>query len=181
MIILKAIPPLLLTPSFCRAFHAGPFITPRVIYGYGSPSQHHDAHAHDHHHHQQHLNMNTRAPAEVPEKLRQANLKAHNEVWDSRRGMARATLSAAKAVRGARESLAGPPNASSKDSLVEDGKGSLVISAIALAVAAATLRLGGRAALISVRTQGWYEAGLSSKPHVLACNKLLGVCFVFGT
>lgn len=65
--------------------------------------------------------------------------------------MTRATLSAAKALRGARESIAGGDTA--KDSsLVEDGKGSLVISAIALAVAAATLRLGGRAALVSVRS-----------------------------
>lgn len=94
--------------------------------------------------------MNMNNPAEVPEKLRLANLKAHNEVWNSRRDMARATLSAAKAVRKARESLAGP-GGDSKDKLLEDGKGSLVISAIALAVAAATIRLGGRAALISVR------------------------------
>lgn len=96
--------------------------------------------------------MNMNNPVEVPEKLRLANLKAHNEVWDSRRDMARATLSASKAFRRARESLAGPDADGSKDSsLLEEGKGSLVISAIALAVAAATLRLGGRAALISVR------------------------------
>eukprot|EP00752_Nemacystus_decipiens_P008104 g7244.t1 len=93
--------------------------------------------------------MNMNNPAEVPEKLRLANLKAHNEVWDSRRDMARATLSAAKAFRRARESLAGPADGSKDNKLLEEGKGSLVISAIALAVAAATIRLGGRAALIS--------------------------------
>lgn len=97
------------------------------------------------------MNMNNPAEAEVPEKVRLANLKMHNEVWDSRRSMAQATLSAAKALRRARESLAGPDRDPSKDKLLEDGKGSLVISAIALAVAAATVRLGGRAALISVR------------------------------
>lgn len=100
------------------------------------------------------INMNMNNPAEVPEKLRLANLKAHNEVWDSRRGMSRATLSAAKAVRRARESLAGPGDDSKDSSLLEEGKGSLVISAIALAVAAATVRLGGRAALISVSSVG---------------------------
>lgn len=130
MLLLRALPLLWGVPSFCRAFHARPFIT--------APHQRHPP---------LHMNMNN---PEVPEKLRLANLKAHNEVWDSRRDMARATLSAAKAVRGARESFAGPGDAS-KDNLLEEGKGSLVISAIALAVAAATVRVGGRAALISVR------------------------------
>eukprot|EP00903_Cladosiphon_okamuranus_P017290 g15932.t1 len=99
----------------------------------------------------QHLNMNMNNPAEaeVSEKVRQANLKMHNEVWDSRRSMAQATLSAAKALRRARELLAGQEDPSKDNKLAEDGKGSLVISAIALAVAAATVRLGGRAALIS--------------------------------
>lgn len=89
--------------------------------------------------------------ADVLEALKQANLKAHVEVWESRRGMARVTLSAAKNWRGVRESLAGPPDASKGDSLVTDGKGALVISAVGVAVAAATLRVGGRAALMSVR------------------------------
>lgn len=125
--------------SFCHAFLARPpFITtrnPHVGLRYR-------------------LNMNMNNPAEVPEKLRLANLKAHNEVWESRRDMTRATLSAAKTLRRARESLAGPVDGSKDSTLLEEGKGSLVISAIALAVAAATLRLGGRAALISVRV-GW--------------------------
>lgn len=99
------------------------------------------------------LNSNSNSnDNEVPEELRLANLKAHEEVWQSRRGMARATLSAAKALQGARGSLAGPPDASNKEgNMAADGKGALVISAVGLAVAAATLRVGGRAALISVR------------------------------
>ncbi|CAM9254666.1 unnamed protein product [Ectocarpus sp. 8 AP-2014] len=141
MLLLRVLPPLLVAPSFCHAFLARPFVAypkhPHVV----SSTPHHRPIAP----HRPNMNMNQ--PAEVPEKLRQANLKAHIEVWDSRRDMTRATLSAAKALRGARESIAGEDAA--KDSLVEDGKGSLVISAIALAVAAATLRLGGRAALIS--------------------------------
>lgn len=143
MHLLRVLPPLLVAPSFCHAFLARPFVA--------YPKHRHVVSSTPHHRpvapHQPNMNMNQ--PAEVPEKLRQANLKAHIEVWDSRRDMTRATLSAAKALRGARESIAGEDAA--KDSLVEDGKGSLVISAIALAVAAATLRLGGRAALVSVR------------------------------
>ena len=138
MILRRALPLLLGVHSFCRAFHARPFIA--------TPKQPHGARRCC-----DRLNMNMNNPAEVPEKLRLANLKAHNEVWDSRRDMARATLSAAKAFRRARESLAGPADGSNDSNLLEEGKGSLVISAIALAVAAATLRLGGRAALISVR------------------------------
>lgn len=99
------------------------------------------------------MNLNS-SDNEVPEVLRQANLKAHEEVWQSRRGMARATLSAAKALQGARVSLAGPPDASEEGSLAADGKGALIVSAVGLAVAAATLRVGGRAALISVRHRG---------------------------
>lgn len=95
---------------------------------------------------------NSDQDASVPEVLRQANLKAHHEVWESRRGMARGTLSAAKACRGVRESLAGPPGASKEDTLAADGKGALIVSAVGLAIAAATLRVGGRAALMSVRT-----------------------------
>lgn len=84
------------------------------------------------------------------EQLRQANLKAHNEVWDSRRNMARATLSAAQAWRSAREKVSGPPDAQQNGSIVADSKGALAVSAAVVAVAAATLRLGGRAALVSV-------------------------------
>lgn len=141
MLLHRALALLLGVHSFCHAFHGRPFIT--------APKHRHGTCPGRSHHHR--LNMNMNNPAEVPEKLRIANLKAHNEVWDSRRGMARATLSAAKALHRARESLAGGPGDGSNDNLLEDGKGSLVISAIALAVAAATLRLGGRAALISVR------------------------------
>lgn len=94
---------------------------------------------------------NDNTNSDVPEVLRLANLKAHEEVWQSRRGMARATLSAAKALQGARGSLAGHPDASEEGNLAADGKGALVVSAVGLAVAAATLRVGGRAALISVR------------------------------
>ncbi|CAM9780082.1 unnamed protein product [Laminaria digitata] len=92
---------------------------------------------------------NDNTNSDVPEVLRLANLKAHEEVWQSRRGMARATLSAAKALQGARGSLAGHPDASEEGNLAADGKGALVVSAVGLAVAAATLRVGGRAALIS--------------------------------
>lgn len=99
------------------------------------------------------MNLNS-SDNDVPEVLRLANLKAHEEVWQSRRGMARATLSAAKALQGARGSLAGPPDASKESNLAADGKGALVVSAVGLAVAAATLRVGGRAALISVRHRG---------------------------
>ena len=139
MVVRRALALFLGMHSFCHAFHARPFMT--------TPKHPHGARQCRH----RQLNMNMNNPAEVPEKLRLANLKAHNEVWDSRRDMARATLSAAKAFRRARESLAGPADGSNDSNLLEEGKGSLVISAIALAVAAATLRLGGRAALISVR------------------------------
>ena len=126
------------------------------------------------------VNMNMNNPAEVPEKLRLANLKPHNEVWGSRHDMARATLSAAKAVRGARESLAGPAADGSKNKLPEDGKGSLVLSAVALAVAAATIRLGGRAALISVRNKlgcrvryGCFTASLGRCPILVLMSAYL--------
>lgn len=141
MLVKRTLPTLLLASSSCHALHASPYIS--------SPFHHHGTPTRFPNRPLQHLNMNMK-PAEVPEKLRQANMKAHVEVWDSRRAMARATLSFAKSVRGFRESLGGPPDAA-KDSLVEDGKGSLIVSAIALAIAAATVRLGGRAALISVR------------------------------
>ncbi|CAM9650488.1 unnamed protein product, partial [Hapterophycus canaliculatus] len=139
MLIKRTISPLLLVSSSCYAFHARPCIS-SLKHQHGTPTRCPKRPL-------EHLNMNMK-PAEVPDKLRKANLKAHVEVWDSRRSMARATLSFAKSVRGFRESLAGPPDAA-KDSLVEDGKGSLIVSAIALAIAAATVRLGGRAALIS--------------------------------
>lgn len=145
MLLLRALSLFLSVQQSCRAFHARSSIT--------------SARTRQCRSHQPPLNMNMNNPAEVPEKLRLANLKAHNEVWDSRRDMARATLSAAKAVRKARESLAGPADESKDRRLLEEGKGSLVISAIALAVAAATIRLGGRAALISVRVY-WGTGGL---------------------
>lgn len=91
---------------------------------------------------------------DVPEELRQANQKAHEEVWASRRGMARATLSAARAFRTARTTVAGKRQqvAEGDDAkLAQDGKEALVVSAVGLAVAAATVRVGGRAALVSVR------------------------------
>ena len=91
--------------------------------------------------------------SEVPEKLREANLKAHNSLWETRRGMARATLNAAQGWRKAREFLSGSPDSNEEgaDSLADDGKGALIVSAVALAVAVATVRVGGRAALVSVR------------------------------
>lgn len=90
--------------------------------------------------------------SDVPEKLQEANLKAHISLWETRRSMTRSTLYAAKAWRNAREFASGSSNAAQEggDSLADDGRGALIVSAVALAVAAATLRVGGRAALMSV-------------------------------
>lgn len=69
--------------------------------------------------------------------------------------MARSTLSAARAFRIARAQLVSKGEGkegeiSAEEQLKEDGKGALVISAVGVAVAAATIRVGGRAALVSV-------------------------------
>lgn len=94
--------------------------------------------------------------SESLEKIQQRNQKTHEEVWASRRAMARATLSAAQAFRAVREFVTGDQVEDSAEgdgtgSLAADGRGALVISAAVLAIAAATLRIGGRAALVSVR------------------------------
>lgn len=90
--------------------------------------------------------------SDVPEKLQEANLKAHISLWETRRSMTRGTLYAAKTWRNVREFASGPSNDAQEegDSLADDGRGALIVSAVALAVAAATLRVGGRAALMSV-------------------------------
>lgn len=96
------------------------------------------------------------------EKLRLNNQKAHENLWATRRGLARAMLSIARAMKTARQTVASSPTDSegSENQLVEDGKGALVISAVAVAVAAATIRVGGRAALVSVSylliSFGWW-------------------------
>lgn len=111
--------------------------------------------------------------ADVPEELRQANLKAHNEVWEARRDMARATLSAAKAWRNTRSMLAGPGDAEKDGRLVEDGKGALIVSAVGLAVAAATIRVGGRAALISVRGFACVQGLAARTPTPSLCPRMI--------
>lgn len=95
--------------------------------------------------------------AEAFEELQKKNQKTHEEVWASRRAMARATLSAARAFRTTRQIVAGSQVEGNDDedeaegNMTADGKGALIISAVGLAVATAILRLGGRAALVSVR------------------------------
>lgn len=111
---------------------------------------------------------------EVLDEIQQKNQKTHEQVWASRRAMARATLSAARSFRTVREVVAGSQvegdgdGEDGKDTLVSDSKGALVISAVGLAVAAATLRLGGRAALVSVSRRMRHIMELSHSQSVEA-------------
>ncbi|CAM9717599.1 unnamed protein product, partial [Discosporangium mesarthrocarpum] len=85
-----------------------------------------------------------------------AIVEGHEKVWASRRSMARAALSGAKALRPVRGFVAAPvagqgdedESTRAANQLVSDGKGAVVISAAAVAIGAATLRFGGRAALV---------------------------------
>lgn len=83
--------------------------------------------------------------------------------------MTRSTLSAARAFRTARIAVTPPPTEdaaiSADEQLAEDGKGALVISAVGVAVAAATIRVGGRAALVSVRRWGGQTIGGGGEPE----------------
>ncbi|CAM9461052.1 unnamed protein product [Choristocarpus tenellus] len=77
-------------------------------------------------------------------------LEGHELLWESRRSIARGVLLTSKAVRSLREAIAGPGTATEKGDLASDGKGAVVVSAAVVAIGVATLRFGGRAALVQV-------------------------------
>jgi hypothetical protein len=86
---------------------------------------------------------------DAAEKLANIELE-HQKIWDSRRSMIRGALVTADAAAKVRQKLSfGENSERSADDKAKDAKGALVLTAFAVAAGAATIRIGGRAALMS--------------------------------
>ena len=79
-------------------------------------------------------------------------MKEHNEIWDSRRSMVRGVLTLADNVAKARSKYMSAEEKEADAAVVsaEHAKNAFLITAFTVAAGAATIRVGGRAALMSV-------------------------------
>jgi hypothetical protein len=89
------------------------------------------------------------AAEDAAAKLAKIELE-HQKIWDSRRSMIRGALVAADSAAKVRRKLSfGESAEKSADDKPKDARGALVLTAFAVAAGAATIRIGGRAALMS--------------------------------